>query len=65
MKRNGIVFQLGHFYTQMEVTQVKPNNVEHIAKRIVHVKIIFIILISDIDTIFVGQCIYGYKVNFN
>lgn len=49
----------------MEVTQVKPNNVEHIAKRIVHVKIIFIILISDIDTIFVGQCIYGYKVNFN
>lgn len=50
MRRNGIVFQLGHFYTQMEITQVKPNSVEHIAKRIAHVKIIFIILISDIDT---------------
>lgn len=65
MKKNGIVFQLGHFYTQMEVTQVKPNSVEHIAKRITHVKIIFIILISDIDIKLVGQCIYGYKVNFN
>lgn len=51
MRRNGIiVFQLGHFYTQMEVTQVKPNSVEHIAKRIAPVKIILIILISDIDT---------------
>lgn len=50
MRRNGLVFQLGHFYTQMEIIQVKPNNVEHIAKRIAHVKIILIILISDIDT---------------
>lgn len=65
MKKNGIVFQLGHFYTQMEIIQVKPNSVEHIAKRIAHVKIIFIILISDINTKLVGQCIYGYKVNFN
>lgn len=38
MRRNGIVFQLGHFYTQMEIIQVKPNSVEHIAKRIAHVK---------------------------
>uniref|UniRef100_K1QJH2 Uncharacterized protein n=1 Tax=Magallana gigas TaxID=29159 RepID=K1QJH2_MAGGI len=37
MRRNGIVFQLGHFYTQMEIIQVKPNSVEHIAKRIAHV----------------------------
>lgn len=50
MRRNGIVFQLGHFYTQMEIIQVKPNSVEHNAKRIAHVKIILIILISDIDT---------------
>lgn len=50
MRRNGIVFQLGHFYTQMEIIQVKPNSVEHIAKRIAPVKIILIILISDIDT---------------
>lgn len=38
VKRNGMVLQLGHFYTQMEIIEVKSNSVYHIAKRIAQVK---------------------------